>query len=141
MTIETLDKTNCDMVIQDQVTQLYKQLNAHIDQRSLESVLEDKGRIIFIYCQIGGEVVGVASMALYKVISGHKGIIEDVVVDADHRGKGIGRKLMEKLLEKAEGRNLDEILLFTGHHRLPAIGLYQSLGFKLKDSGLYTLKP
>ncbi|MCP4976375.1 MAG: GNAT family N-acetyltransferase, partial [Maribacter sp.] len=64
---------------------------------------------------------------------------EDVVVSEIMRGKGIGRKLMEMLISEGQKINLSEILLFSGHHRKPAIALYKSLGFKLKDSGLYRL--
>lgn len=140
MTIEILDQSNLNLGIEDRVKQLFKQLNANIDQLPLAKVLAEGDNIIFVLCHIDGSVVGMASMALYKVISGHKGMVEDVVVDEGHRGKGIGRKLMEALLEEAKKRNLDEILLFSGHHRLPAIGLYKSLGFKQKESGIYNLK-
>lgn len=81
-----------------------------------------------------------ASMCTYHVISGKKGWIEDVVVDAKSRGHGIGRKLMNKLLEEGKKKNLTEILLFTEDHRTPAINLYENLGFKLKESRIYTLE-
>ena len=77
-------------------------------------------------CREHDHIIGIALLATYIVISGHRGMVEDVVVDSAHRGKGIGRKLMEKVLEEAKNKNLDEILLFTGHHRLPAINLYKS---------------
>lgn len=76
-------------------------------------------------------------MAGYKVISGYKGMIEDVVVAAEHRGKGIGKKMMTRLLIEAQNRQMDQVLLFSGHHRKVAINMYKGLGFTLKDSGLY----
>ncbi len=139
MTIEILHKGDLNEDIQIQVAKLYKQLNSDIDQLSLKRILEDRESIIFTTCTDNGTIVGVAIMATYKVISGYKGVIEDVIVDETQRGKGIGRKLMEKLLLEGRNRNLDEILLFSGHHRYTAINLYKSLGFKLKESGLYRL--
>jgi phosphinothricin acetyltransferase len=115
-------------------------LNDSIQQLPIKNILKDNPNLVFAICQEDGELVGMAMMALYKVISGHKGMIEDVVVDERHRGKGIGRKLMKRLLLEGKKRQLTEILLFSGHHRLPAINLYKSLGFVLKDSGLYILK-
>ena len=85
-------------------------------------------------------VVGTALLSTYKVISGYRGMVDDVVVDTAQRGKGIGRKLMEQLLELGKTLDLDEILLFTGHHRKPAIALYTSLGFSLRESGLYNIR-
>ena len=137
MNIEILSGEHVTETMQQQVTELYKQLNDKIVQLPLKKILEDNDYLVLVVCKEQGQIVGIAMMAMYKVISGHKGMIEDVVVDQVHRGKGIGRKLMEKLLEEGKNRNLDEILLFSGHHRTPAITLYKSLGFQLKDSGLY----
>lgn len=79
-------------------------------------------------------------MGNYQVISGNKGWIEDVVVDEKVRGRGIGKKLIEKLLSVAKDRELSEVLLFTAHHRLAAINLYKKLGFKQKNSHLYIIE-
>ena len=137
MDIEILRSEHLSDSLQQQVGNLYKQLNANIVQFPLNEILEDKDNLVLVVCKEQDRIIGIAMMAMYKVISGHKGMIEDVVVDQVHRGKGIGRKLMEKLLEEGKNRNLNEILLFSGHHRTPAITLYKSLGFQLKDSGLY----
>jgi len=137
MEIEILRREHLTDSLQQQISELYKQLNSNIVQLSLKKILEDNDYLVLVVCKEQDQIVGIAMMAMYKVISGHKGMIEDVVVDEGHRGKGIGRKLMEKLLEEGKNRNLNEILLFSGHHRIPAITLYKSLGFRLKDSGLY----
>jgi phosphinothricin acetyltransferase len=139
MNIEILSGEHVTETMQQQVTELYKQLNDKIVQLPLKKILEDKNSLVVVVCKEENRIVGISMMAMYKVISGHKGMIEDVVVDQAHRGKGICRKLMEKLLEEGKNRRLDEILLFSGHHRTPAITLYKSLGFQLKDSGLYRL--
>ena len=140
MTIQFLTHHDLNTAVQDQISALFKQLNANISQLSSKEVLDDTDKTMFACCREEDLIIGIALMVDYKVISGHKGIVEDVVVDNKHRGKGIGRKLMEKLLEEGRNRNLDEIILFTGHHRLPAIRLYKRLGFRKKESGMYTLK-
>ncbi|MFH6603966.1 GNAT family N-acetyltransferase [Maribacter algicola] len=139
MTISILTKDQVDESLQTSITALYNQLNSNLKQLPLKQLVEDGDSLVFAICKSEGQVAGIALMATYKVISGHKGMIEDVVVDVKHRGQGIGRKLMEKLLESAKNKKLDEVLLFSGHHRTPAINLYKSLGFQLKDSGLYRL--
>ena len=140
MEIDILQSSDLNTIVQKQVSELYKQLNSNIEQRSLQQILKNENNVIMTVCRDQNKIIGIALLATYKVISGHRGMVEDVVVDTSHRGKGIGRKLMEKLLEEAKNRNLNEILLFTGHHRLPAINLYKSLGFTLRESGLYNLK-
>jgi len=140
MEIEILKKSDIDDTVRFQITELHKQLNDSIKQCPLHQILQEDNHVIFAVCSIENQIVGIALLATYKVISGHRGMVEDVVVDTEHRGKGIGRKLMEKLLEEAKHRNLDSVLLFSGHHREAAISLYKSLGFTLRDSGVYNLK-
>lgn len=139
MIIEILRHEDINENIQKQVTILYNQLDFNIKQQSLNQVLQMSNNLVFSIYKEDERILGMASMATYKAISGHKGMIEDVVVDSGQRGKGLGRKLMEKLLEEGKKMELDEILLFSGHHRTAAIKLYNSLGFQLKDSGLYRL--
>lgn len=139
MTIELLKTEALTETIQAQIADLYLQLNAEIKQRPLSEILSTNNNVLVIVCKIDHKVVGTALLSTYKVISGYRGMVDDVVVDKSHRGKGIGRKLMEHLLEESKKIGLDEILLSTGHHRTPAIQLYTSLGFKLKESGLYNL--
>ncbi len=139
MQVEVLRSEHVTNEMQLCISELYKQLNPEINQLSTKEILENNENLVFAICHEEEKVIGIAMMAIYKVISGHKGMIEDVIVDNDHRGKGIGRKLMESLLNEGKNRQLNEILLFSGHHRKAAIELYKSLGFKLKDSGLYRL--
>lgn len=140
MIIDLLQAEELNTTLQDEVSILYAQLNPAIPQVSLKKIMEGDGSTLIVVCRDGDVLVGLALLARYKVISGHKGMIEDVIVDSACRGQGIGRQLMTKLLEEAKKDQLDEVLLFTGHHRVVARNLYLSLGFQLKDSGLYTLK-
>ena len=138
MTIEILKQSDITTAFQKQVTELFKQLSNR-KQIELAEVLKPENQISLVYCMENEKIIGIASMCFYRVISGYKGWVEDVVVDAEARGKGVGKKLIEKLLEIAGQKGLTEVLLFTEDHRVPAINLYQKLGFKLKDSRIYVL--
>lgn len=140
MTLELLTAAALTDNIQNQIADLYRQLSADNQQRPLSEILRSDNNVHVIICKVDDKVVGTALLSTYKVISGYRGMVDDVVVDASQRGEGIGRKLMEKLLDVGKDMGLDEILLFTGHHRAPAISLYKSLGFTLRESGLYNLR-
>ena len=140
MIIKILQKDSITAAIQEQAASLFNELNSDIEQIPLAKVLQNDTHIVFAVAEENQKLAGMAAMAIYTVISGRKGMIEDVVVSQNHRGKGIGRKLMEALLLEAKNQKLTEILLFSGHHREAAINLYKSLGFELKNSGLYRLK-
>ena len=137
--LTSLQKEEITPTIKDQISDLFNTLNSDINQRDIEEILAQGNEFICACCWDNEKLVGMASLATYKVISGHKGMVEDVVVSEELRGKGIGKKLMKILISEGQKLNLSEILLFSGHHRKSAIALYKSLGFKLKDSGLYRL--
>ncbi|MEX0289048.1 MAG: GNAT family N-acetyltransferase [Flavobacteriaceae bacterium] len=140
MKIGILKKADITPAVQDQVSALFQQLSPGKKEVSLKKIFERESQITLAYCKNAGRIIGIALMVNYSVISGKKAWIEDVVVDVTARGKGVGRKLMMKLLEVAREKSLSEVLLFTEDHRKSAIHLYQSLGFKLKDSKIYILK-
>ena len=133
-------KNDLNIYIKEQVSELFRQLSPNKIQLDLEQILDDKNQITVAYCEDNNKIIGIALMCTYKVISGNKGWIEDVVVDSASRGKGIGRKLINLLVEVGEKKELSEILLFTEDHRLAAINLYSKVGFKLKESKIYCKK-
>ncbi len=141
MQISILDKEGIvERKTKEQISDLYKQLNPNKQQLELREILNTNNPVVIACCYVEDKIVGIASMANYKVISGNKGWIEDVVVDQNYRGMGIGRKLVEKLLNLAKEQKLSEVLLFTESHRNEAIKLYESLNFHKKGSDIYTLK-
>ncbi len=140
MTIKLLTPADLTTDMENQMIYLFRQLNPDLKLNPLAKILEKKDQLSLVYFQEDGKIIGMASMATYSVLSGSKGMVEDVVVDANARGKGIGRQLMEKLLHIAEQKGLSEVLLFTGNHRESAIRLYQKLGFVASQSGLYRFR-
>lgn len=139
MKIEILKKSDVTADVQTQVAELYRQLNSTKNQSPLHTVLAENNNVKMVICKDESKIIGIALLVTYKVLAGYRGLVEDVVVDADQRGKGIGKKLMNKLLEIGKTENLNEILLFSGHHRTAAIALYKSLGFTERNSGIYQL--
>ena len=140
MKIDILRKQDLNENICIEVSKLFEQLAGDMKQIDLIELFEEHNSITFAYCQDNNKIIGIALMCTYTVISGEKGWIEDVVVETEYRGKGLGRKLMNKLLEVAKEKNLSQVLLFSGSHRTAARHLYTELGFQPKNSQLYFLK-
>ncbi|UOB17407.1 GNAT family N-acetyltransferase [Abyssalbus ytuae] len=136
MKIEILDKKDINDSYEKQVRELFTQLSSR-RQESLIDLFNNNHELYIVVCKENEKILGIALMACYKVISGYKGWIEDVVVDKNHRNQGVGRKLIEKLIETAEKINLREILLFTEDQKHAAINLYKNKGFELKESRIY----
>lgn len=64
-----------------------------------------------------GRIVGLLSVALYDVPSGRKAWIEDVVVDAATRGRGIGEALVREALALARREGVARVMLTSNATR------------------------
>jgi ribosomal protein S18 acetylase RimI-like enzyme len=85
-------------------------------------------------------IVGMLSLTVYRVPTGLRSMIEDVVVDGSKRGKGIGEALMQKAIELARDAGAEGISLTSNPQRAAANRLYQSLGFQLRQTNQYYYK-
>ncbi|MEN5085604.1 GNAT family N-acetyltransferase [Sphingobacterium faecium] len=140
MEIKILCLADINDQMAEEIAALFKQLSPQKKQLPLTELLKDGNPISFVYCLIDQHVAGIASICTYQVISGTKGWIEDVVVNKKYRGRGIGKKLIEKILEIGHEKKLKEILLYTEDHREAALNLYQGIGFQAKESKIYYIK-
>lgn len=86
-----------------------------------------------------GRIVGCASLCVCCSPTGRKGGVEDVVVSSACRGQGLGRLLLEHIIDYA--RCLSPIVLHLTSRpvRVAANKLYQSLGFHYYDTNVYKL--
>jgi len=135
--ITFLTKENITPQIEQDAHNLFAQLSRRY-QRSLSELFEDVEKAPYIVGYVeDGRLKAMASMAIYQVISGYKGWIEDVVVDEFARGKKIGTQLIQTLISKGRELGLGEILLFTAPTNEAAIRLYENEGFKRKGTEVF----
>jgi ribosomal protein S18 acetylase RimI-like enzyme len=86
-----------------------------------------------------GRIVGIATIIIYEKLTGKVGIIEDVVVDKDHRGLGLGKSLVQYLIKFAQAKNVEYLDLTSNPSRKEANELYLKLGFKKRETNCYRL--
>ncbi len=87
-----------------------------------------------------GPIVGVACLGIYRVLTGLRAVIEDVVVDESARGKGIGEALVRRLLELARTKGVRGVSLTSNTNRRSANRLYVRVGFLPGATNLYYYK-
>jgi GNAT superfamily N-acetyltransferase len=58
------------------------------------------------------------------------GFLEDVLVDENLRGQGIGTELIKEIIKTAENNNCYKIVATSRNSRCPVHKLYERLGFK-----------
>src|SRR2546430_6957015 len=63
----------------------------------------------FVVADDNGAIAGAIGLEKY----GSFALLRSAVVSPDHRGNGVGRRLVEQLLERAEEAGVDEIFLLT----------------------------
>jgi len=82
-------------------------------------------------------VVGSLTLALFRIPTGLRAWIEDVVVDEAARGRGVGDALNRFALDRARAGGAKTVDLTSRPSREAANALYQKLGFELRNSNLY----
>ena len=85
-----------------------------------------------------GTIVGSLTLAFYRIPTGLQARIEDVIVDSEARGQGIGALLTETAVEKARAAGAKAVGLTSRPAREAANRLYTSLGFERRDTNVYT---
>ncbi len=125
ITIESLDKSHST----DVVNILIDSFSKNYDKKINESIFSSD-EVDGIVALEKGNVLGYASIHYIKKITRKSGIIEDVVVKENQRGKGIGKLLVNNLIEKAKKNNCDKIVLSSSEKNLK---FYQKLGFQKNE--------
>ena len=121
-----------------QLKKLVSQLDpsAQFDAKALQSSLL-RGEILLYVLRRRSQIAACVTAVLFATPTGNHCRIEDVVVDEKHRGKGLGRKLMEQTIAILRHRHVNSIELTSRPSRIAANALYQSIGFTLHKTNVY----
>ena len=84
-----------------------------------------------------GAIVGSLTLAMFRIPTGLRAWIEDVVVDSTRRGKGIGEALTREALRVALEAGATTVDLTSRPSREAANRLYQRIGFELRTTNIY----
>jgi ribosomal protein S18 acetylase RimI-like enzyme len=84
-----------------------------------------------------GQIVGAATLGVFRTPSGLHAHVEDVIVDDALRGQGIGEALVNRLLEIAREMGLKGVSLTCNPRRVAANALYRKMGFKKWETNVY----
>jgi ribosomal protein S18 acetylase RimI-like enzyme len=85
----------------------------------------------------GGAIVGTLTLVRYRVPSGLRARIEDVIVDEAARGRGTGEALTREALRLASAEGVRTVELTSAPERAAANRLYRRLGFEGRATNVY----
>jgi len=109
------------------------------DAATLEAIVGSAASVLLLALDEEGVVVGSLTLALFRIPTGLRAWIEDVVVDETVRGRGIGEALNREAIDRARAEGATTVDLTSRSSREAANRLYQRLGFEKRATNVYRL--
>ena len=109
------------------------------DAATLEAIVGSEAAVLLLALDEEGVVVGSLTLALFRIPTGLRAWIEDVVVDEAARGRGIGEALNREAIGRARAEGATTADLTSRSSREAANRLYQRLGFEKRATNVYRL--
>lgn len=133
--------TYCDDTLLKGINSLLPQLSSSAPSLSLselQAIIESDTTHLLL-AQEEGQILGSLTLVVFRIPTGVRAWIEDVVVSESSRGKGIGGALVEAAVSLAKEKGAKTIDLTSRPSRKAANRLYQTAGFEPRETNIYRL--
>lgn len=108
------------------------------DEATLAEIVTSPATYLLVaFDGVDGDVLGSLTLVVFRIPTGLRAWIEDVVVDVDARGRGVGEVLNRFAIDLAAERGCRTVDLTSRPTREVANRLYQRLGFTPRDTNIY----
>jgi ribosomal protein S18 acetylase RimI-like enzyme len=136
MRIEQVTEATPELV--ETIERLLPQLSEARTPPTLDELAETvAGETLLVALDDDGLVLGTLTLVSYRVSSGPKARIEDVIVDHAARGQGIGEALVRDAMRRATELGVRTVELTSMPYRESANRLYRRLGFVRRPTNVY----
>ncbi len=135
--------TQADAELYDAFQRLVPQLtnnNPPPSLNDLTALVRDSASTLMVARTERSEIIGALTLTVYRVPTGIRSIIEDVIVDHSVRGQGVGEALMKRAIDIAREKGASNISLTSNPMRESANRLYVKVGFKKRETNAYQMK-
>ena len=105
-------------------------------ETELNDMVSSPASDVFI-ARVDGKIVGSLTLVTFRIPTGIRAWIEDVVVDESARGHGVGEALNQAAIAEARKNGAVTIDLTSRPSREAANRLYQRIGFVQRDTNVY----
>jgi ribosomal protein S18 acetylase RimI-like enzyme len=106
-------------------------------ETELAAIVSSRAAVLFVARDDDGFIIGSLTLVLFRIPTGLRAHIDDVVVDDAARGKGVGELLSRTALDYARDAGARTVDLTSRPSREAANRLYQRIGFVLRNSNVY----
>ena len=107
-----------------------------ITASELSEIVDCDSTLMFV-AKIDNQIVGLLTLALFRIPTAMRAWIEDVVVDSAARGHGVGEALNQAAIDEAKRHGAKTVDLTSRPSRQAANRLYQRIGFVQRDTNVY----
>ena len=138
VTVEVLSEVTSEAV--EAFGRLLPQLSASaepLDAAALDAVATAQASTVLMARTADGRIAGTLTLVMFRIPTGQRARIEDVVVDAAARRQGIAEALTQEALRLAREAGVKNVDLTSRPSREAAGRLYQRLGFGQRDSRIF----
>jgi N-acetylglutamate synthase-like GNAT family acetyltransferase len=125
MKIRKLENNDIDQVIKIWTNSFSRNFDNPINP----NYLNDPNSITIVMSR-GDIIIGVATLHIIKKLTRILGLIEDVAVNENHRGLGIGKKLVKRLVKIGNEKKCDKIVLSSSEKNSK---FYEKIGFQKNE--------
>jgi len=135
--VEIADEATQELI--DGLNVLLPQLSSNAPPLTIadvEALIKSPVTVLFV-ARIEGRIVGSLTLVVFAIPTGLRAWIEDVIVDANARGVGVGEALTNAAIEESRRRHVRSLDLTTRPSREAANRLYARLGFELRETNVY----
>lgn len=106
------------------------------NREQLTEMVQSSATLVLV-ARVDGLIAGSLTLAIFRIPTGLRAWIEDVVVDSNARGHGVGEALNLFAIEEARKHGAVTVDLTSRPSREAANRLYQRLGFVARDTNVY----
>ena len=131
-------------VVTDELVEAFARLIPQLSSSSeptsrveLAEITASEADTLFMARDGQGRIVGSLTLAVFRIPTGVRAWIEDVVVDDAARGTGIGEALVDAAVERARSLGAKTVDLTSRPSREAANRLYVRVGFEPRSTNVY----
>jgi len=137
VTVEKATQASDELVLamQKLIPQLSSS-NAPPSLSELNDIIASESSVLFV-ARVENQIVGSLTLATFRIPTGIRAWIEDVVVDESARGHGVGEALNRAALNEAKSRGAITVELTSRPSREAANRLYLRMGFVVRETNVY----
>lgn len=106
-------------------------------REQLEEIVVSPATHLLLARDVDGAVLGSLTLCLFRIPTGLRAWIEDVVVDGEARGMGVGEALNRFAIDVAAEHGARTVDLTSRPSREAANRLYRRLGFEPRETNVY----